>query len=103
MGVLSGVSFVLGGLAMGLPAKYVTCPCGESIRLGVEKYSGEKESYDVCSVECVECGRRSCGGNGRDGTVNSWITRRDAEISERNYEAMCFDADMNEWYGRGEW
>lgn len=31
------------------------------------------------------------------------VAQRDLEIAEANFQAQSFDADMNEWYGRGEW
>jgi len=93
---------------MTLPDKTGTCPCGEIIDIPVmlnphPLSSSDKYRYDVCDIECPECGRRSGGGNMGDGTVDSWMTARQIAESEAEYERQCFDSDMNEFYGRGEW
>jgi len=76
-----------------------TCPCGASLPVTFT----EQEGYDVCGVECHNCGRLSTGGNGRTGEVDGWVTAKEAAQSQASYEAMQFDVDMNEWYGRGNW
>ena len=75
-----------------------TCPCGTSLPVQFTE-----QGYDVCDVECHACGRLSTGGNGRTGEVNGWATAREAAQSQASYEALQFDSDMNEWYGRGNW
>lgn len=56
-----------------------TCPCGQ------------EHLVHWRAVECHKCGRKATGGNYK------------TAISEAEYERQCFEADMNEWYGRGEW
>ena len=85
-----------------LAEKSCNCPCGCSIVVPQTDRWGSWE-YDICTIECPECGRRSTGGNGRDGTVDSWMTQRQVAESEAEYQNQMFDADMNEWYGRGNW
>ena len=75
-----------------------TCPCGTCLTIPVTD-----QGYDVCNVECHTCGRLSTGGNTRTGEVDEWITAKEAARQQSTYEAMQFDVDMNEWYGRGNW
>jgi len=90
---------------MPLPAKTCECPCGEIVPIHTEilPWNDGNESYAVCDIECPKCHRRSGGGNYKDGTISGWSTRAELDASQAEYERQCFDADMNEWYGRGEW
>ena len=78
--------------------KTTNCPCGKEIE--VPFVNGE---YDICGIICPECKRHSTGGNTRTGEVYDWITQKELDIANREYEEQCFDADNNEWYGRGNW
>lgn len=88
-----------------LPAKSTTCPCGQTIQLRVVKpcLHGNEYEYDVCGVICPKCHRHGTGGNYRTGEVTSWLTAKQIAESEAEYQRQSFEADMNEWYGRGEW
>ena len=79
-----------------------TCECGNVLDVPHVFEFGEWR-YGVCDVFCPKCRRRSTGGNYKSGAVTSWITERDAAISQAEYERQCFESDMNEWYGRGNW
>ena len=80
------------------PKVTTTCPCGTSLPV---PFGGQ--DYEVCDVKCHDCGRMSTGGNARTGEVDGWVTAKEAAQCQAAYEAMQFDADMNEWYGRGNW
>ncbi|WP_339803423.1 hypothetical protein [uncultured Marinobacter sp.] len=80
------------------PAVTTTCPCGSCLPVPIVDHG-----FDVCGVECPDCGRMSTGGNGRTGIVDGWITAKSAAQSQAAFEAQQFDVDMNEWYGRGNW
>jgi len=68
------------------------CPCGEVVEIEWDAAWGG--GWDVCGVECPKCGRRSCGGNSRDATVNSWMTAREIDRSNAAFEQMEFEADL---------
>ena len=68
------------------------CPCGEMVKIEWTQAWGG--GWDVCGVECPKCGRRSCGGNARDATVNSWMTAREVDRSNAEFEQMEFEADL---------
>jgi hypothetical protein len=68
------------------------CPCGEVVEIEWDAAWGG--GWDVCGVECPECGRRSCGGNARDATVNSWMTAREVDRSNAEFERMELDSEL---------
>ena len=68
------------------------CPCGEVVEIEWDAAWGG--GWDVCGVECPKCGRRSCGGNARDATVNSWMTAREVDRSNAEFERMELDAEL---------
>jgi hypothetical protein len=68
------------------------CPCGAVVEIEWDTAWGG--GWDVCGVECPKCGRRSCGGNARDATVNSWMTAREVDRSNAEFEQMEFEADL---------
>jgi hypothetical protein len=78
--------------------KTIKCPCGNEIE--VSFVNGE---YDICNIICPKCSRHSTGGNMKTGEVTSWMTQRNLDRANEEYRQMCFDADCNEFYGRGNW
>ena len=68
------------------------CPCGEVVEIEWDAAWGG--GWDVCGVECPKCGRQSTGGNARDATVNSWMTAREVDRSNAEFEQMEFEADL---------
>ena len=78
--------------------KTTVCKCGETVVVPFE--NGE---YLVCQVKCPRCKRHSTGGNYKTGEVDSWITQQDLNRANREYQQRCFEADNNEFYGRGNW
>jgi len=68
------------------------CPCGEVVE--IEWDHEYNDGWNVCGVECPKCGRRACGGNSRDATVNSWMTAREIDRSNAAFEQMEFEADL---------
>lgn len=81
-----------------------TCPCGNELVVELRPDGGiNGPGYEVCGIECDQCGRTSTGGNFRTGIVNGWITAAAAAQSQAEYERQCWEADNNEWYGRGNW
>ena len=74
------------------------CPCGQSIE--ISKANGE---YDIMSVECPNCEARISSGNTRTGEISSWATARQISRANAEYESQLYSADMNEFYGRGNW
>ncbi len=74
-----------------------TCDCGNV----VETEKDDKGEYDVCYVECPECGSTAGGGNCRTGKISGWITPQQIARSNAEYQRQLFSADMNEWEGRG--
>ena len=68
------------------------CPCGEVVE--IEWDHEYNDGWNVCGVECPECGRQSTGGNSRDATVNSWMTTRQCEESEAAFERMELDSEL---------
>lgn len=83
----------------------VTCDCGHTFTMTEQPCPWDKSTleFPVCDTECPKCHRRADGGNARTGEIGGWITQRALEASRREYEAQQFSADMNEWYGRGNW
>ena len=67
------------------------CPCGVAVEI---EWDEEYDEWNVCGLECPECGRLSSGGNSRDATVNSWITRRQREESNAAFERMELDSEL---------
>lgn len=88
-----------------LNTKRATCPCGNVIEIPLLAADDinclYEDEYDVSNQECTKCGRSTTSGNWKTGEVTGWITRRDAEASQAEYERQCFSSEMNEWYGRG--
>jgi len=84
------------------PSKSTQCPCGAMITVPFINNGGAGE-YDICNLECTDCGRVSTGGNFKTGIVTSWITRKSLNAANAEYQAQCFDADNNEFFGRGNW
>jgi len=68
------------------------CPCGEVVE--IEWDHEYDDGWNVCGVECPKCGRRSCGGNARDATVNSWATPRQVYQANEAFEQMEFEAEL---------
>tara|TARA_R110000824_G_scaffold151211_2_gene322145 strand:- start:239 stop:607 length:369 start_codon:yes stop_codon:yes gene_type:complete len=68
------------------------CPCGEVVE--IEWDHEYNDGWNVCGVECPKCGRRSCGGNARDATVNSWATPRQVYQANEAFEQMEFEAEL---------
>lgn len=94
-------------MAHNLEPKTCECPCGHVMDVPVVDDECLGVVYDVCNqtgaLTCPKCKRSATGGNYKLGEVTSWITAREAAQSQAIYERMCFESDMNEWYGRGEW
>lgn len=92
--------------ACDLPEKTCTCPCGHKMRVPT-MLDGDEWIYAVCNetdeLECPKCHRHATGGNYKTGIVANWITAKAAAESEAEYQRQMFDADMNEFYGRGNW
>ena len=85
--------------------KTCKCDCGHEMPVPIIPAmdgSGGTE-YDVCTIVCPKCRRKANGGNYRHGTVDSWITPKALAESQREYERQLYEADCNEFYGRGEW
>ena len=80
-------------------AKNAQCPCGEIVPINLD----DEGDYDVLNVICPKCHRHGTGGNGRTGKVTSWMTEEAIERANEEYRYQCWDADNNEWYGRGNW
>ena len=68
------------------------CPWGEVVESAWDAAWGG--GWDVGGVECPKCGRRSCGGNARDATVNSWATPRQVYQANEAFEQMEFEAEL---------
>ena len=89
---------------MALPKKTADCPCGQTLNVPVIEYEfSGKDEYDVCGVECHECGSRSDGGNGITGEVSGWMSAKEIDQCEAWSRATQTDIDNNEFFGRGEW
>jgi hypothetical protein len=83
--------------------KTCICDCGNEITVpfGPLPWDEDSQGFDVCNIECPECGRVSDGGNFITGEVSGWVTRRQLDSSLREFERQRFSAEMNEWEGRG--
>lgn len=90
-----------------LEPKTCTCECGHVMNVPIIEDECLGTIYAVCNetgeLTCPKCRRSATGGNYKTGEVTSWITARAAAESQAIYERMCFESDMNEWYGRGNW
>ncbi len=82
---------------MSQQTKQVTCPCGNHLTM----FRDDDGWWDVCDVECEACGRRSDGGNGGSGEIFGWLTRRQINESQSEFDRQSFSAECNEWMGRG--
>jgi hypothetical protein len=81
----------------------ITAICGECGAVcDVPVVPGVYEKFEYGAPTC-ECGAKASGMSWKTGEVRSWTSARELEICRRNMEAMEYDADMNEWYGRGNW
>jgi hypothetical protein len=67
------------------------CPCGVVVKI---EWDHEYDEWNVCGLECQECGRRSTGGNTRDATVSSWMTTRQVYQSNAAFEQMELDSEL---------
>jgi hypothetical protein len=79
--------------------KETKCPCGQIMEVPLL----EDDTYDVINLICPKCRRRSMGGNCRSGYVDSWMTSKNFHAAKAEMQAMQFDADNNDFYGRGNW
>jgi len=84
---------------MALPKKTADCPCGETLDLPLY-HNGLY--YDI-NVRCGKCHRTGTSGNDVTGEVTGWMTEKDLDAVNDQYEIDNFSADMNEFHGRGEW
>ena len=80
-----------------------TCPCGETIEVGTIKspYSRGRE-FNI-HVSCGSCGRTATSGSSLTGEITGWMTEREIDDANEQMEIDSFSADMNEFYGRGNW
>ena len=76
----------------------IKCPCGQQLAV---KFIGN--SYDIISLNCPSCGRIATAGNTRTGQVTSWMTPTQVSRANDEYQDQLYSADMNEFYGRGNW
>ena len=76
----------------------VICPCGKSIEI---KKLGN--SYDIMSVKCPDCEAQISHGNTMTGEIYSWSTAHQSARANAEYQQQLHSADMNEFYGRGNW
>jgi len=72
----------------------VKCPCGNDVIINTEC---------ILMTKCDDCGRIAAHGNDRTGEIYSWMTPRDVDSANANYQEQLFSADNNEFYGRGNW
>jgi len=80
---------------------HVKCPCGATVEVPVaDRNAGY--NYDIMSAECSECGRIASAGNCRTGQISSWMTPKQINRANDEYQAQLFSADMNDMFGRGE-
>jgi len=81
----------------------IKCPCGQQIEIpfGKSSYPPYLDEYDIMSVKCPNCGRIAGAGNSSTGQITSWITPRQMDRANAEYQQQAFSADMNEFYGRG--
>ena len=87
-----------------LRPKPTTCPCGKSLPVPVvQSRFHDGEEYEIDGIECTSCGRTSQGGNTKTGEVFDWITPAQLRKINAHWEAVQFDVDNNEMFGRGEW
>ena len=80
-----------------------TCPCGETIEVGTVKsrhHAGRE--FDI-HVSCDSCGRTATSGSSLTGEITGWMTEKALSAINRQSEIDNFSADMNEFYGRGNW
>lgn len=78
--------------------KTAKCPCGQIVMIPF--INGE---YCVCEAVCPKCDRHATGGNYITGEITSWMTSHAIETSNAEYRRQCFEADNNEFCGRGNW
>lgn len=74
--------------------KTVKCPCGSDVIINTE---------EILLTKCEDCGRIAAHGNNLTGEIYSWMTPHNVASANADYQAQLFDADMNEFYGRGNW
>jgi hypothetical protein len=79
----------------------IKCPCGQQLQ--VPFIGGAGGEYDIMGVKCPKCGRIAGSGNTRTGQVTSWMTPAQVNSANADYQEQLFSADMNEFYGRGNW
>ena len=80
---------------------HVQCPCGQTVHVPVAK--NPAYNYEIMDAKCDSCGRIAAAGNARTGQVTSWMTPRQVNRANDEYQAQLYSADMNEFCGRGEW
>ncbi len=76
----------------------VKCPCGTVIHV-----RPKNNEYDLMAVKCSQCGSIPTHCNGRTGEVFSWMTPAQVSRANAEYQDQLHSADMNEFYGRGNW
>ena len=81
---------------------HVACPCGQTVHVPVAK-SGAGYNYEIMAAKCDACGRIAAGGNAKTGQINNWMTPEQVNRANDEYAAQLYSADMNEFYGCGEW
>ena len=79
---------------------HVKCPCGATVEVPVADI-GAGYNYDIMSAKCSECGRIASAGNSRTGQISSWMTPKQVNRANADYQSQLFSADMNDMFGRG--
>ena len=81
-----------------------TCTCGEKITVtyGYDELF-DANGYDICNLVCPKCGFMSTGGNTKTGEIYDWTSPKELAFANAEFEAQRFDADQNDFYGRGQW
>jgi hypothetical protein len=86
------------------PTLETVCPCGHVISVKWHFDDLFKQyGYDITNLVCPKCDRQSTGGNTRTGEVYDWITRKSLNRANAVYQEQLYDADQNDFYGRGNW
>ena len=81
--------------------KTTQCKCGNVIDL--EPYRTADGRYELYHLRCLKCGASCTAFNGDTGEVTGWISARALQQANADYQRQLFDAECNEWYGRGNW